>query len=315
MKILAINTGGTIGMVRTERGFAPQKGVVADALHALAPASDGGLTVEALDFDPLIDSADAAPQDWNRIARAIAAGHDLYDGFLVVHGTDSMAYSAAALCFALEGLARPVVLTGSMLPLPEEDSDGACNLADALAALKSAPPGVWLQFAGKLLHGARLRKIHSTAFEAFAASPWDAPPLRPGATFRRHEYQARDIAVLTTTPGISPVLLRQAAQHCDAILLRCYGSGTVPNTAALREALLAARKRAIPVLAVSQCAEGGVGFGTYAAGNLLIEAGVIDGGDMTAEAAYAKLMLALSGDDRAGLLRSILAGERRSAEA
>ena len=315
MRILAINTGGTIGMVRTDRGFAPEKGVVAQALNALAPASDGRLTVEALDFDPLIDSADAMPEDWNRIARAIATGHDLYDGFLVVHGTDSMAYSTAALCFALEGLAKPIVLTGSMLPLPEDGSDGIRNLSDALAALTSAPPGVWLQFAGKLLHGARLRKIHSTAFEAFTASPWDAPPLRPGAVFRRHEYRLRDIAVLTTAPGMSPALLRQAAKHCDAILLRCYGSGTVPNTAALREALLAARKRGIPVLAVSQCAEGGVAFGTYAAGNLLIEAGVIDGGNMTAEAAYAKLMLALSGDDPAGLLRSILAGERRSAEA
>lgn len=315
MKILAINTGGTIGMMRSERGFAPRKGVVADALHALAPTADGGFTVEALDFDPLIDSADAMPEDWNRIARAIATGHDLYDGFLVVHGTDSMAYSAAALCFALEGLAKPIVLTGSMLPLPEDGSDGIRNLSDALAALTSAPPGVWLQFAGELLHGARLRKIHSTAFEAFTASPGDAPPLRPGAVFRRHEYRLRDIAVLTTAPGISPALLRQAAKHCDAILLRCYGSGTVPNTAALREALLLARKRGIPVLVVSQCAEGGVAFGTYAAGNLLIETGVIDGGDMTAEAAYAKLMLALSGDDPAGLLRSILAGERRSAEA
>ena len=313
MRILAINTGGTIGMVRTERGFAPAKGVVAQALHALAPASNSGLAVEALDFDPLIDSADATPEDWNRIARAIAAGHDLYDGFLVVHGTDSMAYSAAALCFALEGLAKPVVLTGAMLALPEDGSDGTRNLADALAALQSAPPGVWLQFAGQLLHGTRLRKIHSTAFEAFTASPWDAPPLHAGPVFRRHEFRLRDIAVLSTTPGMSPVLLHQAAKHCDAILLRCYGSGTVPNTAALREALLTARKRSIPVLGVSQCAEGGVAFGTYAAGNLLIEAGVIDGGDMTAEAAYAKLMLALSSADATGLLQSILAGERRAA--
>lgn len=292
-RILLIHTGGTIGMTRTDHGFAPRDGVVEDEMARLLAGAHAGLSLKLLRLDPLIDSANATPRDWNRITAAIAEQHEKYDGFLITHGTDTLAYCAAALTFALEGLNKPVILTGSMLPLTEPGSDGHRNLDDALTALGTAAPGVQVQFAGRLMHGARLRKTHSHSFDAFAAEPTNAPPLRPGAALIRHEYPCRDCAVLPVAPGGSGTVLSHAAAQCDGIVLRCFGSGTVPNTPAMEQALRTAMDRAIPIIAVSQCPEGGIALGIYAAGAILSRHGVVDGHDMTVEAAYAKLLLAL----------------------
>ncbi|CAG0910070.1 unnamed protein product, partial [Cyprideis torosa] len=161
-------------MVRTETGFAPADGVVEGFLND----HYGDAAPKLQCIEPLIDSANATPTDWDRVAQVIAAEHDAQDGFVVTHGTDTMAYSAAALGYALQGIARPVILTGAMLPLIEPDSDGGRNLTDALNAVETAPPGIWVQFAGKLLHGARVRKTHSRSFDAFNADPNPVPPRR-----------------------------------------------------------------------------------------------------------------------------------------
>ena len=176
MRLLLIHTGGTIGMVQTDIGFAPAPGVIERALASIAGPGDPQITLRAL--TPLIDSANATFADWNRIAQTIADAHDDVDGFVVTHGTDTMAFTGAALCFALKGLARPVILTGSMVPFGQPQSDALGNLTGAIAAAQTAPAGVWLQFAGKLLHGARLRKTDSHRADAFDASPSPAPPLR-----------------------------------------------------------------------------------------------------------------------------------------
>lgn len=291
MAILLIHTGGTIGMIATPEGFAPASGVIEGFLADHADASEG---VEIRAFAPLIDSANATPADWDRIAREIATHYDAFDGFVVTHGTDTLAYTAGALCFALEGLGKPVIVTGAMLPLTVEGSDGGRNLLDALDAARSAEPGVWVQFGGRLLHGARVRKSHSRAFDAFNADPSEIPPRQPGAALRRHPIAPARIAVLAVAPGMEESLFEHAAQVCDGLVLRCYGSGTAPDTAGLRQALATAQARAIPVIAVSQCPEGGIALGTYAAGAVLRDHGVIDGRDMTVEAAFAKLNHALS---------------------
>ncbi|MGR3759220.1 asparaginase [Roseobacteraceae bacterium NS-SX3] len=298
--ILLIHTGGTIDMAETENGFAPAGGVVEKAVRKHSPAPD----VEVI--APLIDSANATPADWNRIAQSIAANHVAYDGFVVTHGTDTMAYTAAALCFALAGLDKPVILTGSMLPLTVAGNDGERNLADALAAAATAPAGVWLQFAGRLLHGARVRKTHSKAFDAFAAEPADMPPRAAAERLELRTYARQEISVLAVAPGVSGQVIEHAAACCAGLVLRCYGSGTVPESSSLRRALAAAQARQIPVVAVSQCPEGGMAFGTYAAAAILAEHGVIDGRDMTVEAAYAKLAHALSHGQTPAAVRSII---------
>ncbi len=312
MKILVIYTGGTIGMVRTAAGFAPSAGLVEAELQKLGAELEHGFALSLATLVPAIDSANASPLDWNRIADEIVAAYQTHDAFVVIHGTDTLAFTASALCFALEGLGKPVILTGAMVPLSEPGSDGSANLADALRAAQSSAPGVWVQFAGKLLHGARARKVHSSAFDAFTAGDAAVPPCRPAGRLQFHRYADASVSVLTVAPGGCTSVFEYAMGHCDGVILRCYGAGTAPDTPGLRAGLAAAKQRGIPVVAVSQSDGGGAAMGTYASGSFLVEAGVIDGGAMTVEAAYAKLthVLGLAGPvDRRALVEVDLCGE------
>jgi len=294
MAILLIHTGGTIGMVQTANGFAPKRGIVESHVAQLRNAGTVTCAVDMHLLEPLIDSANAAPSDWARVASVVAENHTHYDGFVVTHGTDTLAYTAAALCFALEGLAKPVIVTGSMLPLSVEGSDGGRNLRDSLIAAQTASSGVWVQFAGQLMHGARTRKSHSTELDAFRVNSGGTEPVQTGSRLINHDYGDSKVAVLAVAPGQPDDLFQFAAETSDALLLRVYGSGTAPERPGLAKALQTAQSRGIPVLAVSQCPEGGMALGTYAAGAILRDNGVIDGRDMTVEAAYAKLHHALS---------------------
>ena len=200
MKILVLHAGGTIGMVRTGDGFAPSAGLVEAELQRLGSERASISTHDLVTLVPSIDSANASPADWNRIAGAIAADYEGYDAFVVIHGTDTLAFTSAALCFALEGLGKAVILTGAMVPLSEPNSDGPANLAGALDAARSAKPGVWVQFAGKLMHGARVRKAHSSALDAFVAGTGAAPPCRTGGRLKSHRYGNASAAILSVAP-------------------------------------------------------------------------------------------------------------------
>lgn len=313
MRILLVHTGGTIGMAQTRAGFAPRRGVVEDAVVALQ--AEGKLPEEiALEvLEPLIDSANATPEDWNRIARVIHAHQHAFEGVVVTHGTDTLAYTSAALCFALEGLRLPVVLTGAMLPLTVDGNDGVRNLIEAFQLVQAAAPGVWVQFAGKKLHGGRVRKSHSRAFDGFSADPSDIPPLQRAGEPNLHCVGTPAIGIIAMAPGMPASLLQHAAETCDGLVLRCFGSGTAPDTQGLRVALEIAQSRRIPVVGVSQCPEGGMALGTYAAAQILLDHDVVDGRDMTVEAAYAKLAYTLAfASDPAGRrqrLEACLCGE------
>ena len=313
MAILVIHAGGTIGMKHSRRGFIPGDGVVEAAIERLRQSGELRADVSVLALNPLIDSANATPADWSRIATTIADNHARFDGFVVTHGTDTLAFTAAALCFALVGLSKPVLVTGSMLPLTVGGSDGVMNLSDALDAAQLAPSGVWVQFAGKRMHGARVRKTHSSAMDAFTAPLGSAPPLVPGPELRLCPYGAPDIAILSMAPGVSGRVVGAALNSCDGLVLRCSGSGTVPGMPELTNGLRHAQDRGAPIIAVSQCPEGRLALGTYAAGAVLIDNGVVDGRDITVEAAYAKLahVLAYSDDPdvRRARLGRLLCGE------
>ena len=306
MTLLLIHTGGTIAMAMGPQGLMPRDGVLETGLTKLQRAGIPGCAVQILCLDPLIDSANASFRDWNRIAAAIQAGHDRYTGFVITHGTDTLAFTAAALSFALAGLKKPVIVTGSMLPFETQGSDARANLAEALIAATHSPAGVWVQFAGKLLHGARVRKSHSHAADAFTAAPWTQDPCRLAQDITRTAYLTPELAILTLAPNQSTKAISLAIGACDGVVLRVFGAGTMPDDPQLIQTLKTAHDRGVLILVVSQSPEGGVALGTYAAGAPLIAAGAIDGGQMTPEAAYAKLAHVLSSDARPAAQRARL---------
>ncbi len=305
-RTLVLHTGGTIGMVPTPTGFRPETGVVERAIDALMVQRHKRLRVDLMRMEPLIDSANATPEDWNRLGAEISTHYNSYDSFLITHGTDTLAFTSSALTMALEGLDKPVIMTGSMIPLGQPGSDAEGNLGDALDVLDQAEPGVWIQFAGKLLRGPRARKIHSSAADAFSAMLSHRPPRRDGTPLTQHRFSEAKIAVVPVAPGCTMDVIRFAMSNCDGVILRCYGSGTVPDDPVLEDALQIAGARGIPVVAVSETLAGGTKLGTYAAGAMLVRHNVIDGRDMTLEAAYAKLLLGLSQPAHGQALREFI---------
>ncbi|WP_305985898.1 asparaginase [Roseibium sp. MMSF_3544] len=294
MTNLLVHTRGTISMVNGPHGFQPKTGVVEDFVNRELREKLRGHEIDVCVLSPLIDSANANPSDWNRIAQLISETHERYEGFVITHGTDTLAYTSAALCFALEGLAKPVVLTGSMLPLTVEGNDAASNMLGAFQCVLEAPSGVWVFFSGRRLHGARFYKTHSRKHDAFGSMASDRESIWRSPELAYHAAESARVGVIAVAPGMIESVLQFAATQCDGLVPRCYGSGTVSETQAFREALIAAKNRNVPVLAVSQCPEGGIALGTHAAGAVLVECNVIDGCEMTLETAYTKMVFALS---------------------
>jgi L-asparaginase len=297
--LLVLYTGGTIGMQMSEAGLAPASGFedrlkAEQALHPERPAPAWRFR----ELSPPIDSANMRQANWLAMRDAIvqAVDEDGCDAVLLLHGTDTLAYSAAALSFLLLGIEVPVLLTGSMLPVGSPGSDAWPNLFGALAALsEGCLPGVHLYFDGQLLHGARASKLKSEAFDAFSnmARPRHGAHVEalPAALHYRQPRREVRLALQPLFPGLASAQLRAMLDSgVEALLLECYGSGTGPSDdpeflAVLREA----RQRGVVLAAISQCPLGHVDFEVYAAGSALAEAGLVSAGGMTREAALAKL--------------------------
>lgn len=279
-ELLLIHTGGTIGMAAGPDGLQPQDGLVEAAITARLLQ---GVVLRRHVFAPLIDSADIRPQDWNAMLDVIDAHPGL--PVIVTHGTDTMAFTGAALSQALAGLGRSVVLCGSMVPLGQ-GGDAEGNLDLALRAAFDGRPGVRLAFAGRLLPAAGLVKHDSHGADAFRSQPQAelvAPALR--------RFDGRRLAILTLSPGLPAAVLTAALSVLDGAVLRVYGAGTATSDAAVLAALAEARSLGKPLLAVSQCEAGGLEPGAYAAGAGLWGNGVENGGLLTPEAALISLWL------------------------
>lgn len=302
MHTLILYTGGTIGMHASAAGLVPAGGFEA-RLRAEAARRPDASAVEwrFRELSPPIDSANMSQAHWLAMRDVIveAVERDACQAVLVLHGTDTLAYSAAALSFLLLGLPVPVVLTGSMLPASVPGSDAWDNLFGALRHLaESAAPGVHLFFHGHLLQGTRVTKRSSEQFDAFAealrpvAHPRFLSPPAPDYRIPRREV---NLACLPLYPGLRAEHVQALLDTgLQALLLECYGSGTGPaDNAALIEVLSQAHTRGVVLAAISQCPEGRVDFATYAAGSQLAACGVISGGGMTREAALAKLFALL----------------------
>lgn len=308
--ILILYTGGTIGMQRTPQGYQPAPGHLQRLIAANPCFQAEGLPDYTIhQFDPLLDSSNMAPADWIRIARVIGEQYAHYDGFLVLHGTDTMAFTSSALSFMLEGLGKPVLFTGSQIPLEETRNDARENLLTALLILGNyydRLPGVYLYFANSLFRGNRVTKVNADAFAAFASPnfppvgtvgisidiAWDLArqPTPPG-TLAVVEMGEATIAAFRLFPGLQAEYLNNIlAPPVQGVVLECYGAGNAPErNKPFMAALEAATRRGVVIVDVPQPLYGTADLELYATGRALLDVGVVSGYDMTAEAALTKL--------------------------
>ncbi len=299
-------TGGTIGMQRSAHGYVPVSGHLQQQVLNMPEfhrSEMPGFTIH--EYQPLMDSSDMTPGDWQVIADDIRQNYEHYDGFVILHGTDTMAFTASALSFMLENLGKPVIVTGSQIPLAELRSDGQQNLLNALFVAANYPINeVSLFFNNTLYRGNRTTKAHADGFNAFA-SPNLTPLLEAGIHIRRlntppapaasgplkvHNIEPQPVGVVTLYPGISAEVVRNfLRQPVKALILRSYGVGNAPQNPEFLNELQQASDRGIVVINLTQCISGKVNMGGYATGNALENAGVISGYDLTVEATLTKL--------------------------
>ena len=283
--------------------------------------------VDAYQFPEPIDSSDMNPLLWARIVEIIVGNYDRYDGFVILHGTDTMAFTASALSFMLENLTKPVILTGSQLPINQLRTDGKENLITSIeiAAARHADgtprvPEVCIYFSGNLLRGNRATKINSEGFNAFDS--FNLPHLADAGVnivyhdelilhpdFCRpmtpHFAMDSDVVVFTLFPGIQQETVRYllASPGLRGIIMRTYGSGNAPQLPWLMDLLEEATQRGVVIINITQCAAGPVEMARYSGGFLLKNVGVISGYDSTVECAIAKLMHLLAHSNDSAFIR------------
>ena len=310
-QVLIVYTGGTIGMVQDENGslhpFALDR--IYDAVPQLKGCRYG---IDSVTLDNIIDSSNMTPSLWVDIANIIEREYNNYDGFVVLHGTDTMAYTASALSFMFKNLSKPIVLTGSQLPLGMLRSDGRENIICALEIAStrlSTIPEVCIFFESHLYRGNRSTKISAENFDAFETYNFPSlakaginiafkehlfMPLPTDPLVVRKQFDTR-VAVLKLFPGIGPDVVNAIlnTKGLQGVVVETYGSGNAPTGQWFIDALDQAIRRDIIILNVTQCKAGAVKMRQYAASCDMDRIGVVGGGDITIEAAITKMMYLL----------------------
>ena len=328
--MLLIYTGGTIGMKEDPADGTLRPFDFSGILEEVPELRKFAVKIDSYTFNPLIDSSDVEPSLWQALARLIRDRYDDYDGFVVLHGTDTMAYSASALSFMLENLGKPVVFTGSQLPIGKLRTDGKENLISAveIAAAKDSHrhpmvPEVSICFNAQLLRGNRSVKVNATGFDAFKSPNY--PPLATAGisikynnSFIHYGYDRRKefaihtmldtrVSVLKLHPGITEQAVRDIllGGGSRAVILETYGSGNAPCRPWFLAIVRDACKSKI-LLNVTQCQSGDVDMDIYATGRALKDAGVICGHDITTEAALGKLFYLMGRHEDNTQVKSLL---------
>ena len=334
--ILLIYTGGTIGMVENSETGSLETFNFSHITSHLPELQRLKFAVNTIVFDPVIDSSDVSPEHWRKLVRIIEENYHTHDGFVILHGTDTMAFTASALSFMLENLKKPVVLTGAQLPIGKLRTDAKENLITAMeiAADKDITgnpvvPEVCIFFQNYLYRGNRTTKVNADNFNAFQS--YNYPVLAKSGIHIRydrsiilpindkkeifHYYMDPHIVILKLFPGIDKTTVETilGIKTIKGVVLETYGSGNAPKAAWFTDAIKTAVKRGLIIVNITQCAIGSVEMQRYETGQELLKAGVISGLDSTVESAVAKLMFLIghnySKEDIVVRMRVPLAGE------
>jgi L-asparaginase len=309
-KVLIIYTGGTIGMIKRKRdsSYIPFD---FNLIKSEFPELDRlECDVEVAAYDPPLDSSNIGPEIWSKLARTIGENYKRYDGFVILHGSDTMAYTGSALSYMLEGLAKPVILTGAQLPINEIRTDAKENLVTALqiASHPDTPiKEVGIYFEYKLYRANRTQKVHADVFGAFNSVNFPAlveagvhlyfrHPTPPDAwenkKFRVFDKLDTAVGHLRFYPGLSTETMDSILLHpkLKGVILQSYGAGNLPTDKALIDTIKRSIDQGKVLLNITQCMGGSVEMGRYATSSMLLKAGVLPGADMTFEAALSKMM-------------------------
>jgi L-asparaginase len=326
--VLIIYTGGTLGMSYDEHGSLMPFNF-SRIVEKIPSIQEFNIHITVISFPQLVDSANIRPDHWVDMAYIINENYRRYDGFVIIHGTDTMAYSASALSFMLEGLNKPVIFTGAQLPIGSKRSDAHENFITALEIASEKRngvpmvPEVCIYFGNLLLRGNRSSKRQSIHFDAFESEnypllaeagvviDYNTSAIRPYEPKHKMVYHNRldsNVAILKLFPGISRRVVESVLQIPDlkGVVLETFGSGNAPTDAFLLDSLADAVERGLIILNISQCSGGRVIQGRYQTSKSLEDMGVISGKDLTTEAAVTKLMFLLGEYSDPAQVKSLL---------